>query len=212
MKDLGKINWEKASKLFERLPKQEREPGDEPSSKEILHFLAAAGAVGLVLVFPPVITGVAAFIKLGQRDYRSWGVRRQLARFKKQKYVDIQELPDGRTSVTITKNGMTRALTYQVQSLVIDKPKRWDKKWRIVIFDVPEKKKRLRDWFRAGIYRLGLYQLQESVYVSPYPCFDEIEFLRELSGVAVSVQYITAESIEDDERVRQYFNLSDAWQ
>lgn len=201
------MDWEKASKLFQRLPQQERLPGTGPSSKEILHFLAAAGAVGLVLAFPPAITGVAAFIKLGQRDYRSWGVRRQLARLKKQKYVDIQELPDGRTSVTITKNGMTRALTYQVKSLVIQKPKRWDKKWRIVIFDVPEKKKHLRDWFRDGIYRLGLYQLQESVYISPYPCFDEIEFLREVSGVAVSVQYILAESIEGDERIRSHFDL-----
>lgn len=203
------IDWQKAAVIFNRLPKQEKKPGTVPSSKEILHFIAAAGAVGLIIAFPPAITGIAALVKLGSRDYRSWGMKRQLERLSRQKYIHIKHLPDGKTSVVITKNGFTRALTYHVNNLVIQKPKHWDKKWRVVIFDVPEKKRKLRDRFRAGLHQLGLYQLQESIYVSPYPCFDEIEFLRELVGIAVSVRYILAENIEDDEALRSYFDLSD---
>lgn len=207
--NVSSVDWQKASALFQRLPTQEKNRMISPSSKDLLHFLAAAGAVGLVLAFPPAITGVAAVVKLGALDYKSWGMRRQLSRLKSQKYVNIKELPDGRTSVTITKNGMTRALTYRMRSLTLQKPKRWDKKWRVVIFDVPEKVKHLRDKFRAGLQQLGLSQLQESIYVSPYPCFDEIEFLRELTGVAVSVRYILAEQIEDDEQLRGFFDLLD---
>ncbi len=203
------VDWQKAAGLFQRLPTQETKLGIGLSSKEILHFLAAAGAVGIVLAFPPALSGVAAMVKLGMRDYRCWGVRRQLVRLKKQKYVKVRELSDGRTSVTITKNGMTRALTYQLRSLTIQKLKKWDKKWRVVIFDVPEKMKHLRDRFRQGIVQFGLCQLQESIYVSPYPCFDEIEFLRELVGVSVSVRYMLAVQIEDDERIRGFFGLLD---
>lgn len=201
------IDWQKASALFARAPQQERNPGRIPSTKEILHFAAAAGAVGLIIAFPPIITGVAAVIRLGSRDYRSWGMRKQLSRLSRQKYIKVEYLPDGQTSVVITKNGMTRALTYQTSQLALQKPKHWDRKWRVVVFDVPEKKKHLRDRFRAGLRQLDMYQLQESIYVSPYPCFDEIEFLREIGGVAVSVRYILAEHIEDDEALRSYFTL-----
>jgi len=56
--------------------------------------------------------------------------------------------------------------------------------------------------------QLGLYQLQKSVFVSPYPCFDEIEFLRELYGERLSVQYLLVEKLEDDDWLRDRFQLS----
>lgn len=203
------IDWEKAHVLFDRAPIQEKRSGKIPSTKEILHFLAAAGAVGLIFAFPPAISGVAAVMRLGQREYTSWGVKKQFDRLSRQKYIKVSYLPDGKVSVVITRHGMTRALTYEILTMTIQKPKRWDKKWRVVVFDVPEKKKFLRDRFRSGLRQLGMYQLQESIYVSPYPCFDEIEFLRELIGVAVSTKYILAEKIEDDEVLLGYFGLLD---
>ena len=59
------VDWQKAAGLFQRLPTQETKLGIGLSSKEILHFLAAAGAVGIVLAFPPALSGVAAMVKLG---------------------------------------------------------------------------------------------------------------------------------------------------
>lgn len=202
------IEWDKIATLFAQKPQQEKGQGTYPSARELLHFAAAAGVVGLVLAFPPALTGIAAFIKLGTRDYRRWGMNRVLSRMEKQKYVTIKESPNGATTVIITKFGMRRALTYHLDTLSVQKPKRWDGKWRIVIFDVPEKYKELRDTFRMRLRQLGLYQLQESVYVSPYSCFDQVEFLRELYGIAVTVKYIIGEKIEDDAFLRRHFDLA----
>ena len=204
----AKINWDKAEGFFRHAPQQKIKQRDYPSTKDILRLLAAVGVVGLVLAFPPALTGVAALMKLGGGSYRPWGMRRTLKRLKKQRYVSIQEGTDGSVTVTITKQGMVRALTYQLETLNIQKPKTWDERWRVVIFDVPEKYKELRDTFRMRLRQMGLTQLQESVYVSPYPCFHEIEFLRELYGIAVTVRYLTVEKIEDDEFLRTYFKLS----
>lgn len=201
------IDWEKAAPLFREPPKQEKEPGTYPSTKEILCFLAGVGVVGLILAFPPIITGVAAVVKLGQRDYSGWGMRRILKRLKKQKYVFVSEDNEGNVTVRITKQGMTRAFSYKLESMELQKPKRWDGKWRVVAFDIPEKHKGLRDVFRMRLGQLGLTQLQESVYVSPYPCFDEVEFLRELYGVSFTVRYIVADRIEDDDSLKQRFQL-----
>lgn len=201
------IDWEKTALLFREPPKQEKESGAYPSTKEILMFLAGVGVVGLLLAFPPAITGVAAFVKLGRRDYSGWGMRRTLKRLKGQKYISVNEDEEGNVTVRITKQGMTRALSYKLESMELQKPKKWDGKWRVVVFDIPEKYKGLRDVFRMRLGQLGLHQLQESVYVSPYPCFDEVEFLRELYGVSFTVRYIVADRIEDDESLRQRFQL-----
>ncbi len=204
----AEIDWQKAVALFHEPPKQEKEPGKYPSTKEILSVLAAVGAVGLILAFPPAIGGIAALIRLGRRDYSGWGMRRTLKRLKSQKYISVIEDVQGNVTVRITQQGMTRALSYKLETMALEKPKSWDKKWRVVVFDIPEKYKGLRDVFRMRLGQLGLYQFQESVYVSPYPCSDEVEFLRELYGVSFTVRYIVADRIEDDESLRQRFNLS----
>ncbi len=202
------INWNRAEGFFRQTTQQETKHRDYPSTKDILQILAAVGTVGLVLAFPPALTGVAALMKLGRGSYSPWGMRRTLKRLKKQKYVTIHESRDGKVTITITKNGMVRALTYELNTLSIQKPTRWDGKWRVVIFDVPEKDKKLRDTFRMRLRQMGLYQLQKSVYVSPYPSFNEIEFLRELYGIAVTVLYLTVEKIEDDAFLRTHFDLA----
>ena len=102
---------------------------------------------------------------------------------------------------------MTKALTYQLDTMKLDRPKKWDKKWRVVIFDVPNKYGRTRDIFRKRLDQLGLRKIQKSVYVSPYPCFKEVEFLRELYGIPVTVQYLLVEQIEDDAFLKRQFNL-----
>ena len=203
----AEIDWEKAVALFHEPPKQEREPGRYPSTKEILSVLAAVGAIGLIFAFPPALAGIAALVRLGRRDYSGWGMRRTLKRLEKQKYISVSEDDEGNVTVRITEQGMTRALSYKLESMVLQKPKKWDRKWRVVAFDIPEKYKGLRDVFRMRLGQLGLYQLQESVYVSPYPCFDEVEFLRELYGVSFTVRYIVASRIEDDDYLKQRFQL-----
>lgn len=56
----------------------------------------------------------------------------------------------------------------------------WDRKWRVVIFDIEEKEKRARNALRQKLISLGFGELQKSVYITPLDVLSDIkEFLRE---------------------------------
>jgi len=59
----------------------------------------------------------------------------------------------------------------------IKKTSQWDRKWRIVFFDIPEKHRRARDALREKLKEIGFREFQQSVFIQPYPCTDEINFL-----------------------------------
>ena len=84
-------------------------------------------------------------------------------------------------------------------------PKKWDGKWRIVIFDIPEKKKLSREVFRQKIREIGFSRLQKSVFVFPFDCKDMIDYLKELLGISPFVQYIVAEMVETQVDLLNYF-------
>lgn len=202
----AEIDWDKAKSLFVS-PMEGRE-GKRVSLpvRDILKILARATGIGMMFIFPGAAPALGSLI-LGNRSYNRWEVKRLLSRLNKQNYVGLEYLSDGRVKAKITKAGLTRALTYELESMQIKRPKKWDGKWRVVIFDIPNKYKRVRDIFRMRLRQLGLYQFQESVYTSPYPCFEEIEFLRALYGVAGIVRYLLVEKIEDDSFLRSHFEL-----
>lgn len=200
------IDWDKANKLF-RQPILSSEKHLFPRAKELLHILAAVGTIGIVFAFPGAAPALGLLI-LGKNSYSRWRTKKVITQLKRQKFIAIKENKDNTVTVKITKNGMIRALTYKLDSMNLNKPKRWDRKWRAVIFDIPDKYKKVRDIFRMRLRQLSLYPLQESIYVSPYPCFNEIEFLRELYGIPFTVKYLLVEKIEDDRELRQHFELT----
>ena len=87
------------------------------------------------------------------------------------------------------------------------KPKRWDQKWRIVIFDIPEHKKRIRNEIREILRAAGFERLQDSVWVYPYDCEDIIGLLKTDYGVGKEMLYIIADQIENDKYLRMDFGL-----
>jgi DNA-binding transcriptional regulator PaaX len=50
-------------------------------------------------------------------------------------------------------------------------PPKWDRKWYLVIFDIPEKLRVKRNILREYLRKLGFGQLQQSVWISPYNYF-----------------------------------------
>ena len=88
------------------------------------------------------------------------------------------------------------------------KKKKWDKKWRIVIFDIPEELHKNRNYFRAKIKNLGFYMLQKSVFVFPYPCEEELNEICNRLNISDYVDVIKADSVGFKEKeVRNYFDI-----
>jgi DNA-binding transcriptional regulator PaaX len=204
------IDWALAQKIFEPEKKRILDELKEkvkryPYLEEVLAILAAGVLVSACLVMPGLPIVFKPFIWEG-KGYERKRFSQVLKRLHKQKLVEVVEV-DGAPVVRITQGGMIKALSFKLEKMEIKKPKRWDRKWRVVIFDIPEKKKFYRDIFRNHLKNLGFFRLQESVFVYPYPCFDEIEFLRQIYRVGFGVTYILAEKIEGEEKIKDFFNL-----
>jgi len=85
--------------------------------------------------------------------------------------------------------------------------KDWDGRWRIVVFDIPEKMRRSRDVLRDKLERLGFYELQKSVFVFPYQCEDEINFIIEYFNLRQYVRTGILEKIDNDLHLKKIFKL-----
>ena len=96
----------------------------------------------------------------------------------------------------------------QIDDLEIAKQKKWDKKWRLVIFDIAQIKKIYREAFRGKLKDLGFRSLQKSVWVHPYECQAEIELLKDFFGLSdKELRLIVAQSIGIDEEFKKEFRL-----
>ena len=108
----------------------------------------------------------------------------------------------------ITAQGKTRLNSMTLESEEALVPQMWDGFWRIVAFDIPESKRSGRDALRENMKRLGAVQIQKSLWVWPYDCQEEIDFIAGLFGVRSYVHHILAESITAEKSLRKVFNLS----
>jgi DNA-binding transcriptional regulator PaaX len=114
---------------------------------------------------------------------------------------------DGATTLVLSENGKQRALRFNINKLEIKKPARWDGKWRVVMFDIPEKLRRMRDSLRLHFREIGLIELQKSVFVYPYPCSKEIEFILEFHNARKHIRFVLAEKIDNELHLKDKFNL-----
>ena len=114
---------------------------------------------------------------------------------------------DKRGYFSFTKQG-TRWAQKSSQRYLKLKNRTWDKKWRIVIFDIPQELHIARVKLRARLKNLGFYMLQKSVFIFPYPCEGELGTLCKELGVSDYVDVITAENAGFKEReIRKYYEL-----
>lgn len=126
--------------------------------------------------------------------------------FYRNRLVDFKENSDGSTTVVLTEAGEKKALRYKIEELKIPQQK-WDGKWRLVVFDIPEKHKKAREALRDKLKDLDFYQLQKSVWVSPFDCKDIIDFIVEFFGVRFHVRYIEANFISNEAELKLRFNI-----
>lgn len=106
-----------------------------------------------------------------------------------------------------TKNGIK---WFEKSRFKYLKPKvgKWDKKWRIIIFDIPQEKHNKRNWLRKKLRNMGFYMVQKSVFAFPYPCEEELGYICSHLDVNDYVDIIMADSIGSKEQeIKKVFQL-----
>lgn len=185
-----------------------------PTTKQILCIAGIGAFIAASFIFP----NLPRLLKGKKIDFESllfedeWEafdksrLRQKLKELHKQKVVKVYQQGD-KYIIQITRKGRKKLLKYRLDGLEIPKPSVWDKKWRIVSYDVPKEKKSARDGLRATLKNLGFFELQKSVYLYPYPCSEIIEFIRELYEIGEHVTFLTVGQLENEEPYKEYFDL-----
>lgn len=138
-------------------------------------------------------------------DQRSFN--RSIRSLHTQKLLVETRHPDGSLTLKLTRDGRLRAGFFQLfgNTIKIKQQKVWDGLWRIVIFDVPEKKRFFRNILRNHLKAIGFKKLQESVFIFPYPCEKELQSLVELYDAVPYVRIITAKNIDNTKAMQKRF-------
>lgn len=180
--------------------------GHGETQKKILLLLMGGLALGLS-------GSPAKSFKILKEIGKEWekierqGLRRAIRSLYQSKLIKEKENSDGTITIVLTNKGEEKALTYNLDEMTIRKPKHWDSKWRIVLFDIPEKMRRIRDAFRHHLNQLGFYELQKSVFVHPFACQDEIDYLIEFYNARRFIRFIIAESLDNELHLKTHFKL-----
>lgn len=191
-----------------------REIKESPTSEMVLNLIKAGVFLSMMFIAPKAASTMAeSFLKDKEKDFNKWErfdkvkLRRIVRKMVKRKLLEMKKEGED-IMVKLTEKGEEKILKYNLEKLKINKPDYWDGKWRVVIFDIFETKRYLRDMLRRKMQQLGFFRLQNSVFVHPYPCKREIEFLRQVYNVNREVSIFTTSDIEEGEYLRKHFKLN----
>lgn len=175
-------------------------------SQTILEVLEVSGVLAMAVLAPNAI-------QLFKRRHSTFSKRSLQKKINRSKYyLNEKKLigvfkKNGKEYVQITEAGRKRAIEAGLNDIKISKPVRWDKKWRLVIFDIPARYKVRAETFRRKLKEIGFIMLQKSVWIHPYQCEDQIEVLRDIYEVRPFIRMILAERVDGTRKLKEAFNL-----
>ena len=177
-----------------------------PMSKKIMLLLIGGASLSLTRrpdAYFRIVKGmVKEWRKINERNLRI-----AIKNLYKSKMVDFRENQDGTVLTILTDKGKKRILKYDIDIIEIKKPMRWDKLWRLVIFDIPEDKNLGRKALAAKLKELGFYPMQKSVFIHPYECKDEIDFIIEIFELSPYVRFLRVKDIDIELDLKERFHL-----
>lgn len=178
-------------------------------TREIL-FMLAVGPIILSSFFLP---NAPQMLKLLIKWRKNWGkidrkrIYEAIRRLNQKRFIELVEKGD-KLYINITDSGKKLVRNFDYDNLQLPRLKKWDKKWHLIIFDIPNEKRKERQAFSKKLKDLGFYPLQESVFIYPYDCRDEIDFICEFLLISRYVNYCLVESLDKREGdLRKIFNL-----
>jgi len=175
--------------------------------KIILTTIGIAGFVSVALLAPNTLQAFERLFSSRRRKYHLPSyVEKRITHLAHQGMIVFVK-KNGRNYVRLTEKGRRALLRYQLGDMHISQPKRWDGKWRAVIFDIKEDRRGLRNELRRELANLGFLRLQHSVWVYPHDCEEIIILLKSYFQTGKDLLYMTIEEIENDKWLKKEFGL-----
>ncbi len=185
---------ERAQKLHEvaRLAKT----GGIIAAKSLFAFAVIAGTLSIAAIAPNVF---AAYGKLtggaSRRFYAKRILEAELKGLQKRGFVHVKRTSDS-YRIKATERGTTYMLRRTAAYLAINQSGTWDGTWWLVAFDIPRRHNAERNALRERLKQIGMERLQASVFISRYPCAEEVWFTARHFGME---NYITIAHVDEIE-------------
>ena len=134
-------------------------------------------------------------------------LKRNIDDLYRYEFVGKTKKEDGSVGFFLTGKGKSRALNFQLENIK-NKKEKWDGKWRMVAFDIPQKSRKGRDALRRKLKKIGFCELQKSVFITPYNCREEIELLVDFFKLDQYVRFGVLEYVDNEAHFKRIFKLS----
>lgn len=183
-----------------------RDPKKMATRAALLHTLYIGGALTLVMIAPQMSRLLGSPDK--SKKHRDKLYRQIRGAQRRLRYEGLA-CDDERGRLVLTDLGTRKIERVLMKEYVIPPPVLWDGRWRILMFDIKERRRRVRSQLRKLLDGAGFVRLQDSVWVHPYPCDEFVQLVRAhlASGVG-ELRLITADALESDKPLREHFRLS----
>lgn len=178
--------------------------------KEMLNWLAIAGIVAIASNSPYFVRALLRSWEEG-RKHKLRSKEAAFYRMRKQGLLNV-ERKEHQYHITLTPKGKQSAGWLQLDSLKIEKPKRWKGSWYFLLFDVAQFERWKRDVLRSFLERMQFMLFQRSIWVHAHDCRSEIEVLLsflDLTSAEVKLVMVPDKGLsrEDSQKLRTYFRI-----
>ncbi len=146
--------------------------------------------------------GIRSLIKTSEKDFKD-----SITDLNKEKFIEKKKNYDGSIIISLTEKGKLRAINIRFKRLK-NKKEKWDGKWRMVAFDIPEELRKGRNALRYRMRMAEFYELQESLFLYPYSCKEEIKDLISLFKLEKYVRFALLEFIDNQNSIKRVFKLN----
>ena len=152
--------------------------------------------------FAPLVEIFSFLDILNEKEFKT-----SVRLLNKHKLIEKKKKHDGSVIISLTEKGELRALNLKFKNLKFKKGS-WDKKWRMVAFDIPNKFIKGRNALRYKLRTTGFYELQESLLLYPYDCEKEVKEFIKLFKLEKYVRFALLEYIDNQEDIKKIFKLN----
>lgn len=186
---------------------------DNKNAKTVINVALALIAVGGILtvgaIAPNALGGFLRMYKNSQKAKKEKynQIWRGFNALKKQRAIEFVREENNCLVYRLNKKGEEKIEKFVFEELRVGIPNKWDKNWRLVIFDIPETKKMARKALTRKLKELDFYQCQKSVWIHPFPCWKEIEFIKDVFNIKPFVKIFLVKEMTDGKTLYHFKNL-----
>lgn len=167
----------------------------------ILGIVGGVGVLGVALVAPGVL------VAMSQMGFCPGSRQKEIINRARDRMVRQGLLARDGFKVRLTVKGKKMLERMHTRKTIGRSPRDWDGKWRILIFDIPEYRKGVRDKMRRMLHDIGFMRIQQSVWAYPYDCEDYVALLKADFKIGKDLLYLIVEEMEGSWGLRKHFGL-----